>query len=163
MLLFFSTALRHLTQWTTHYLLSTLKPLVLTGNPLTGLSDRFRAVLADGCQSNFLSVLKGVSQGCILGHILFTLYINDFSIVIPNSAIHQYADDTIIYSVAPSADLAINNLQSDFHIIEQALTDHKLLLNPKKTKCLLFTRLSPSSLINSSISTLNGTPIERVL
>ena len=27
---------------------------------------------------------------------------------------------------------------------------------------MLFTKLSPSSLINSSISTLNGTPIERV-
>ena len=56
----------------------------------------------------------------------------------------------------------LRNPQSDFHIIEQVLTDLKLLLNPKKTKCMLFTRLSPSSVINSSISTLNGTPIERV-
>ena len=66
-------------------------------------------------------------------------------------------------SVAPFADLAIKNQQSDFHIIQQNLTDLQLLLNPKKTKCMLFTRLSPSSpLINSSISTLNRTPIERV-
>ena len=66
-------------------------------------------------QSNILCVLKGVLQGSILGPILFTLYINDFSI----STIHQYTYDTIMYSVAPSADLALKNLQSDFHIIKQ--------------------------------------------
>ena len=41
---------------------------------------------------------------------------NDFSIGFASNTIHQYADDTIIYSVAPSAGLA---LQSVFHIIEQ--------------------------------------------
>ena len=56
----------------------------------------------------------------------------------------------------------LQNLQSYFHIIEHALTDLKLLLNPKKTKCILSTRLSPSLLIDSSSSTLNGTLIERV-
>ena len=64
-------------------------------------------MLADGYQSNFLSVLKGIHQGSILGPILFTLYINDFSIGIVNRTIHLHANDTIIYSVPPSADLAI--------------------------------------------------------
>ena len=119
-------------------------------------------MLADGYQSDLLSVLKGVPQGSILDPILFTLYINDFSIGIANSTIHLYANDTIIYSIALSADVAIQNIQSDVHTIEQALTDLKLLINPKNTKYMLFTRSSPSSLINSSNSTFNGTHIERV-
>ena len=53
------------------------------------------------------------------------------------------------------------NPKPDFHIIEQALNNLKLFHDPKKTKCMR--RLSSSFLIDSSISTLNETPTERVL
>ena len=122
-------------------------------------SGIFQAVIVNSYQSTFVSVLKGVPQGSILGPVLLTLYIIDFTLGIPNNLIHQYAYDTIVYSVAPSADLALENVQSHFDIIEQALIYLKLLFNPKKTKCMLFTR---SLLTDSSISALNGTPIVRV-
>ena len=92
-------------------------------NDLTG---RCQAIVADGYQSDFICLSKGVPQGSILGPLLFTFCINDFGTNVVNSKIHLYVDDTVIYSAAPSGELALQNLQSDFLIIQQALIDLKL-------------------------------------
>ena len=125
------------------------------------LIERAQAVVADGHKSSLLKISKGVPQGSILGPILFSLYINEFSSSISNSRFHLYADDTVIYTVAPSVSQALSNLQSDFHSIERAFIDLKLRLNPSKTKYIVFSRLL-SSLPESGILTLSGSPIDQV-
>ena len=69
-----------------------------------------------------------------------------------NSTIYLYADDAIIYTLAPSATQAVQNLHIDFCVIQQTLFDLKLLLNSNKTKCIM----------QVNFTTLNGTPIECV-
>ena len=41
------------------------------------LSDRKQQAFIDGAQSDFSDIPCGISQGSILGHLLFTIYIND--------------------------------------------------------------------------------------
>jgi hypothetical protein len=50
----------------------------------------------------------------------------------------EHADDTITYAIALIADLAVTRLQSDFAIVQEALTDLKLVLGTGRTKYLLF-------------------------
>lgn len=75
----------------------------------------------------------------------------------------MYADDTILYSCAPTLGAAISNLQSDFIVLQHVLIDFKLLLNGSKTKAMLFvpnkTALSKPP---RCIITLDGTNIEYV-
>ena len=69
--------------------------------------------MADGYQSDFICLSKGVPQGSILGPLLFKRFIHDFGTNVVNCKIHLYADDTVIYSAAPSVELALQNFQSD--------------------------------------------------
>ena len=62
-------------------LISKLKSLGI-GNSIINwieqwLTDRRQSVVVDGEVSSWKSVLSGVPQGSVLGHILFLVYIND--------------------------------------------------------------------------------------
>ena len=74
--------------------------------------------MADGYQSDFLNICKKGSSGVCFG----ASFINyDFNSYVRNNSVHLYADDTVIYSVAPSVDLTLQNLQSDLCVILKAL------------------------------------------
>ena len=64
---------------------------------------------------------------------------------------HMYADDTILYSCAPTLGAAIVNLQSDFVAFQHKLMDSKLLLNGNKTKAMLFAQKKLCILLASSV------------
>ena len=78
-----------------------------------------------------------------------------------NSLSHLYADDSVIYSFAPSVNLALQNLQSDFSTIQKTLSDLKLVLNPGKSKYMIFTK-KLSADCNSTITTVDEININRV-
>ncbi len=74
---------------------------------------------------------------------------------------HFYADDTVLYCSAPTADQALSQLQLDFNTLQQNLYDLKLVLNAEKTKGMLFSNLKSKSNL-PSILTSTGTKIECV-
>ena len=58
-----------------------------------GLTDRRQRVVVDGEVSSWKSVLSGVPQGSVLGHILFLVYSNDLEEGVTGKIL-KFADDT---------------------------------------------------------------------
>ena len=78
------------------------------------LSGRFQRVILNGQTSSWRPVLAGVTQGSILGPLLFLIYINDLPNELKSNA-KLFADDTSLYTIVKdkneSANILNNNLQ----------------------------------------------------
>lgn len=102
------------------------------------LSERSQCVQFNGITSEPLNIANGVPQGSVLAPLLFSIYINNIGQNVSGANLHFYADDTVVYCAAPSITEAANQLQAVFNIIQNQLSDLKLLLNAGKTKVMLF-------------------------
>ena len=61
------------------------------------LSDRKQQVVVEGVESSWLNVSSGVSQGSILGPMLFLLFINDMPKVVSSRKLSLFGDDAKCY------------------------------------------------------------------
>ena len=100
--------------------------------------QRFQQTLANGIMSEKLEVYCGVPQGCILGPLLFLIYVNDLPGAIKFSAVHMYADDTIIYLSGRNTAEIEQSLQADLNNLAQWCSSNILTINTKKTKSITF-------------------------
>ena len=60
------------------------------------LNNRKQRVVVDGSFSNYADVESGVTQGTVLGPLLFLLHINDLPSCV-NSKVRLFADDCLLY------------------------------------------------------------------
>lgn len=110
-------------------------------------------------QSEFLLVTKGILQFWVLSSSQFILMI---------LSLHKVADKsifmlmTLVYFIADSVQLAIENLQLSFNALQDAHINLKLVLNAKKTKFMLFTSTRDIDYNGMHITTVNRSNIERV-
>ena len=108
---------------------------------LSYLCDRRQFVQIDDKSSSCQTIAFGLSQGSILGPMIFNLYVSDLKDVIPASIkCSQYADDTTLYHHTPVQDLVggvslMNNALSELHSWSK---ESNLALNPDKTKSMVF-------------------------
>ena len=65
------------------------------------LSNRSQHVMVDGCQSKLVDVVSGVTQGSVLGPLLFPLCTSDFFSIVENKLI-GYAADSTLMAVVPT-------------------------------------------------------------
>ena len=87
--------------------------LVLITDYLTNRLQRVKI----GASNSYLEILRNVSQGSILGSILFNLFINDLMFFIKKTEVCNFPDNTIIYLCLLNYEEAQRKLSNDPHIV----------------------------------------------
>jgi hypothetical protein len=110
------------------------------------LNNRYcRTAISKGSEkgnnvSRWAKVRHGVPQGCVLGPLLFLLYINDLpKIINKTSTPIIFADDTSILFARPKLIDLSKNIQVIFTALNKWLSVNQLYLNFDKTNYVHFT------------------------
>ena len=116
-------------------------------------------------KSRSFRICRSVSQGSILGPVLFSLFINDVSASLPSSvSCSYYADDLAVWSSSPSVPTAVEATQGALFQLERWSEYWCLPLNPSKCEISFFSvdphqaNLQSSFLILGSRLRFNPTP-----
>ncbi len=107
------------------------------------LSNRKQYAEIDDSDSDMLNLTTGVSQGSILGPLLFIIYMNDIAQASKLFNFMIYADDTTLSTtieiVVRTTNVPINDiLNNEFSMVNNWLKVNKLSLNIKKSKYIFF-------------------------
>ena len=96
-----------------------------------------------------------MSQGTILGPILFILYVNDLLRDMPEGSILSYADDTVIISSEDTWSMAQDRINQLLDKAAEWLALNKLSLNIQKTQFITFGNYRDSVPSNLNINIQN--------
>ena len=104
------------------------------------LTNRRQSTRLGTSRSSELTVTHGVPQGSILGPLIFSLYMNDLPSVVKFSSVESYVDDTKVYLSCSlnNIDSCLAKVSEDLRLIASWCCTNKLLINPDKTKLILF-------------------------
>ena len=99
------------------------------------LSSRYQTVRINSSLSDFLPVTTAVPQGSILGPLLFSLPPS-----LKKCEVDSYVDDTKMYLFfnIKDKDTSVTDLQQDLISIRNWGFNNSLLINPDKTKLIVF-------------------------
>lgn len=107
------------------------------------LLNRTQVVSISGVLSDSKTINIGVPQGSILGPLLFLIYINDLADCLsPHTESLLYADDTTIFTAHDSIPALTSQLNSDLQSVISWCHKNKLVINPSKTKYVIFSSRS---------------------
>ena len=128
------------------------------------LSFRKQRVVLNGQYSSETSIEAGVSQGSILGPLLFLIYINDLSDDLTANVEH-FADDTSLFSIAHNINTSTINLNNDLNIKNWAI-QWKISFNPdpsKQAQKVIFSRKDQKTNHNPITTLLNKFSFKNIL
>ena len=90
-------------------------------------------VSVGNASSDFKYVYHGVSQGSVLGLLLFLIYLNDLHIALHFSEVEHFADDTSLFQFGNSPVLLGKRITQDLKFLISWLNANKISLNSGKT------------------------------
>ena len=102
------------------------------------LSNHNQYVSINGYESGLAAINSGVSQGSVLGPLLFLLYMNDLDQAIKICKVHHFADDTNLLCLSNSIKKLNKLINSDLKHLHNWLNTNKISLNVKKTEMIIF-------------------------
>jgi len=133
------------------------------------LSNRTQFVQLNGSCSKSSVVTCGVSQGSVLGPILFLLYTVDVTRLVDahNLQVHLYADDTQVYGFCDTEGSASfqNAVSACIDDISAWMRSNRLQLNAAKTKvmwCASSQRMHPVPVVPLRVGADKVTPVSSV-
>lgn len=102
------------------------------------LYGRRQRIKVEDSFSSWCDTSAGVPQGGVLSPLLFAIFINSISDQL-SSSYHLYADDFQIYTQSrlENIDDAIETTNNDIKLISDWSKSHGLLVNPRKTQCII--------------------------
>ena len=86
--------------------------------------------MLNGKSSDWRQVLSGVSQGSVLGPLLFVVYINDTDDSVASKVL-KFADDTKIYGIVNTA-FNIDSMRSDLCNLFSWSIEWQMLFNIRR-------------------------------
>ena len=98
--------------------------------------------MVDGCRSKLVNVVSGVTQGSVLGPLLFLLYTSELYSIFENKLI-GYADDSTLIVVVPSPCLrvaAAESLSRDLVKVNEWCDLWGMKFNASKTNTMIVSR-----------------------
>ena len=115
-----------------------LEHIGISGNLLSlvksALNNRFQRVVLNGQCSNWSSVLAGVSEGSILGPLLFLIYINDLPDCL-ESSVKLFADDTSLFTTVYDPNMLADQLDKYLKKISDWAYKWKMIFNSTRPGC----------------------------
>ena len=97
------------------------------------LSNRYQRTTLNGKNSSWSPIEAGVTQGSVLGPILFLVYINDITDGL-KSEVRIFANDTSLFVVVDDPVFSFEILNHDLQLIEKWANQWKMSFNPDITK-----------------------------
>ena len=124
------------------------------------LTDRQQYVTVGDGTSAKESVNLGVPQGSILGPLLFIIYMNDIPNSSQESKLILFADDTTVLYKSKTTQQLNLLINKDMSNLTNWFKTNKLLLNPNKSKLIIFQKQNTNKVPNNISLNIDGTIIK---